>query len=35
MKIGVPQAQLPRLLQDSKNLGEDLARNKSELKIII
>jgi hypothetical protein len=32
MKIGDPQAQLPILLHDSKNLGECLARNASKLK---
>jgi hypothetical protein len=34
-KIGEPQAQLPILLRDSKNLGECLAWNMSKLKIII
>ncbi len=34
-KIGDSQAQLPILLQDSKNLGECLAWNVSKLKIII
>jgi hypothetical protein len=34
-KIGEPQAQLPILLWDSKNLRECLAWNASELKIII
>ncbi len=34
-KIGEPQAQLPIILRDSKNLGECLAWNASKLKISI